>query len=181
MFFLFFYFFTFFTYASKVVILCRANLQNGESENTRSKARWKYRDRPTLYLLFFDLSWKFPFVYRKPEKKGNFQCSLFFSTFEIECVTFSKKTYFQFVGFSSVVSFSIDGMRNIECLSISWSQKIDIELFITKRTLLTHINFLVNNTIDWSFLLSIWFIIQHQLIYTYQISSSSRVAANFSC
>ncbi len=38
--------------------------------------------------------------------------------------------------------FSINIVRNVEWRSIKWSQKVDIEIFITKRTLLTPINFL---------------------------------------
>ena len=35
---------SFSTYASKVVILCRNDIENRKSENTHSNARWKYRD-----------------------------------------------------------------------------------------------------------------------------------------
>jgi hypothetical protein len=45
----FFFFTFFFTYASKVVILCRLDLMNGESENTRSNARWKCQDRTCTF------------------------------------------------------------------------------------------------------------------------------------
>jgi hypothetical protein len=42
-------------------------------------------------------------------------------------------------------------VKNVEWQSISWSRTVDIEIFITKRPLLTHINFLLKKTIDWSF------------------------------
>ncbi len=36
------------------------------------------------------------------------------------------------------LSPSTNTVKNVECRSISWSRKVDIEIFITKRPLLTH-------------------------------------------
>ena len=67
----------------------------------------------------------------------------------IEYGTFSEKTCFRAVGFDYL--FPINTVKNVEWQSISWSRKVDIEIFNTKRPLLTHINFLLINTIDSSF------------------------------
>ncbi len=47
--------------------------------------------RPNLYLLFFDLSWELLFVYRKPERKGDFRCILLFWTFETIKMRIARK------------------------------------------------------------------------------------------
>ena len=63
----------------------------------------------------------------------------------IEYGTFSRKTCFRAVGFDYL--FPINTVKNVQWQSINWSRTVDIEIFITKRPLLTHINFLLMNTI----------------------------------
>jgi hypothetical protein len=65
----------------------------------------------------------------------------------IDYGTFSEKTCFRAVGFDYL--FPINTVKNVAWQSISWSRTVDIEIFSTKRPLLTHVNFLLKKTIDW--------------------------------
>ena len=68
----------------------------------------------------------------------------------IEYGNFSEKTCFRAVGFDYLF-LSIQWKKKIEWQSISWSRKVGIEIFITRRPLSTHVNLLLKKTIDWSF------------------------------
>ena len=71
--------FPFSTYASKVVILCRNDLENGKPENLRSNAGWKYQDQ--IATIFFQIFCRHFRLFTKSPSKRRF--SMYFVVFNI--------------------------------------------------------------------------------------------------